>query len=408
MKEIVVVGGGAAGMMAAIHAADSCKVTLIERNEKLGKKVFITGKGRCNVTNVKDTNDFFDEVVSNPKFLYSAIYGYDSSMVMDLFEKNGCPLKIERGGRVFPESDHSSDIIKTLETVLRRKDVIIKKNSKVSELLISQNRCIGVKTDKGDIHADAVILATGGVSYPVTGSDGNLNDVIAACGHNITELRPGLVPFEIVEEDCMSLQGLSLKNVGLTLMADGKKVYSDLGEMLFTHFGISGPLVLTASSIYSKKYYKKNCTAVIDLKPALDSDKLDKRILRDFDERKNKQFCNALDGLLPGRMIDMIVLRSGINPRKPVNEVTKEERLTLVNILKNLEFTIKGTREFKEAIITVGGVSVKDINPSTMESKHVSGLYFAGEMIDVDAFTGGYNLQIAWSTGKLAGESAAM
>lgn len=409
MKKIIIVGGGAAGMMAAVHASQDCDVLLFERNEKLGKKVFITGKGRCNVTNACDTEDFFKNVLGNYRFLYSSVYGYDSSMVMDFFESNGCSLKIERGERVFPVSDHSSDIIRTLENYLRKSDVKIFKNKFIEDIIVEDGIVKGIIDDTGNkIYGDAVIIATGGVSYDSTGSDGNMHKILEKYGHTISDFRPGLVPLTIEEQECMDMMGLSLKNVTLSVYDDNKKIYEDFGEMLFTHFGISGPLALSASSVINHKYYGKKLKLYIDLKPALDSEKLDKRILRDFDGMKNKQFKNSLNQLLPSKMVPVIIHLSGINPEKMVNEITREERLKLCHIIKKLEFTITGTRDFKEAIITIGGVNLKEINPSTMESKIIKNLYLAGEMLDLDAYTGGFNLQIAWSTGKLAGESAAL
>lgn len=412
MKNIIVVGGGAAGMMSALSAADAgAKVTLYEKNEKLGKKIFITGKGRCNVTNAGDTNEFFNQVVSNPKFLYSAIYGYDSYMVMSLIEEYGCPLKTERGNRVFPVSDHSSDVIRALEKALISKGVVIKKNRFVKDIIVNDAKeCIGImlKNDDGSIEkvfSDGVILCTGGTSYKTTGSDGYFHDIIKKYGHTIVDLKPGLVPLVSSDSICKELMGLSLKNVTLDLFVDGKNIYSGFGEMLFTHFGISGPLVLTASSVYNKKYYGKKCKAIIDLKPALDYDKLDKRILRDFEENMNKSFKNVIEGLLPGKMAHLIPGLIGVDESKRVNMITSEERGRLVDVIKKFELPIIGTRDYNEAIITIGGVSTKEINPSTMESKIIKGLYFAGELIDVDAYTGGYNLQIAWSTGHLAGMS---
>lgn len=424
MKDVIVVGGGAAGMMAAIAAAENGnKVTLIERNDKLGKKIFITGKGRCNVTNACDTTEFFNQVTSNPKFLYSSIYGYDHDMVYDFFESNSCPLKIERGERVFPVSDHSSDIIRTLENVLKKKNVKILKNKYVTELTVKEGKITGLKiantrpSKSGSfvtyepekmtesISSDAVILATGGISYRVTGSDGNMFKLLTKVGHTITELRPGLVPLESKDSWISPLSGLSLKNVSLRLMVNNKKIYDGFGEMLFTHFGISGPLVLTGASYLNKKYAGQPCKAIIDLKPALDHDTLDKRILRDFEDNKNKSLKNGISGLLPSKLISVIPLLAAIDEEKKVNEITKEEREKIVHTLKNLEINITGSRDFNEAIITIGGVSTKEINPSTMESKIIKNLFFAGEMIDVDALTGGYNLQIAWSTGHLAGQS---
>lgn len=411
MSNVIVVGGGAAGMMAAIAASENNNiVTLIERNEKLGKKIFITGKGRCNVTNACDTNDFFNSVISNPKFLYSSVYSFDSSFVTDFFESNGCHLKIERGERVFPVSDHSSDIIKCLERSLYEHNVKVIKNSYVSDLIVKSND--GVKKvsgvilkDGSKINCDAVILCNGGKSYSTTGSDGNGYVLASKLGHTIIPLRPGLVPMVIKEHECAELMGLSLKNVELKVLHKNKEIYSGFGEMLFTHFGISGPLVLSASSYMNKKCFGEDCQVIIDLKPALSFEQLDKRVIRDFDEMKNKQFKNALSGLLPSKLIPVIISMTDIDPMKNVNEITKEERQSLVSLLKAFKFTAKGTRDFNEAIITIGGVSVKEINPSTMESKLVEGLYFAGEILDLDALTGGFNLQIAWSTGHLAGSS---
>lgn len=410
MKNVIVLGGGAAGMMAAIAAYNNGnKVTLIERNDKLGKKIFITGKGRCNVTNACDTNDFFNSIVSNPKFLYSAVYSFDANFVMDFFENNGCPLKVERGERVFPVSDHSSDIIRCLEKVIKENNIKILKDSYVSDILTStteEKTVTGVVLKNGNkLECDALILCNGGKSYSTTGSDGNGYVLASKLGHNITPLKPGLVPITIKEHECAELMGLSLKNVTLTLKNKNKEIYSGFGEMLFTHFGISGPLVLSASSYMNKKCFNEECEVTIDLKPALSFEQLDKRVLRDFDEMKNRQFKNAISGLLPSKLIPVIISLSGIDPMKNVNEITKEERQNFVKLLKNLTFTATGTRDFNEAIITIGGVNIKEVNPSTMESKLVKNLYFAGEILDVDALTGGFNLQIAWSTGHLAGSS---
>lgn len=407
MKNVIVVGGGAAGMMAGVAALEAGhQVTIIEKNEKLGKKVFITGKGRCNVTNACDTQDFFNSCMTNSKFLYSAIYGYDAYRVMDFFESNGCKLKIERGERVFPVSDHSSDIIRTLENVLVNKGAKILKNNCVSDILTNNGTVTGVALKNGKkISCDGVILCNGGKSYPQTGSDGNGYVLAGKLGHNITDLHPGLVPVVIKEQFCQELMGLSLKNVELSVVSKGKRIYNGFGEMLFTHFGISGPLVLTASSKISRLKDFKDTKAIIDLKPALSFEQLDKRILRDFDDNKNKQFKNVLSGMLPSKLIPVIIELSNIDPFKNVNEITKEERTGLVNLLKNFEMTITNTRDFNEAIITIGGVNVKEVNPSTMESRLVKGLYFAGEILDLDAVTGGFNLQIAWSTGYLAGSS---
>jgi len=404
-NKCIVIGGGAAGMMAALAAADDAwQVELLEKNEKLGKKIYITGKGRCNVTNDCEPDTFFANVVSNPKFLYSAYYTFDNSQVMQLLQENGCPLKIERGNRVFPVSDHSSDIIRTLQNALLRKNVKISLHTEVMNLLIEDGAVCGVELSDGKrIMADAVVLATGGISYPSTGSTGDGYRMAKECGHKLTDIKPALVPFTVKESWPMSLQGLALKNVEVTLRDGKKEIYHGFGEMLFTHFGISGPLILSASSYYCKKYYGKEVQLNLDLKPALSTEQLDKRILRDFEEKKNKQFKNALDGLLPSKMIPVIIQMTQIPAEKYVHDITKQERQILVELLKNLPLTVTGTRPFNEAIITQGGISIKDVNPSTMESKLVRNLYFAGEVLDLDALTGGFNLQIAWSTGYLAG-----
>lgn len=414
MKKIIVVGGGAAGMMAAIAASDAgAKVTLFEKNEKLGKKIYITGKGRCNVTNDCDPEDFFGNVISNPKFMYSAYYGYDNNRVMELINEMGCPLKTERGNRVFPVSDHSSDIINALSKKMKQNGVKVLLNSAVKNVVVKDGECKGVITSRNEsLEADAVIVATGGLSYPTTGSTGDGISWAKSNGHNVVECAPALVPFNIKEEWVKELQGLSLKNATLKLICDGKTVYEGFGEMLFTHFGVSGPLVLSASSYYSSYIAKKPEAAkaskiILDLKSALDQEQLDKRILRDFEKYNNKMFKNSLGDMLPSKMIPVVIRLSGINPDKPVNLITKEERNGLVMLLKSMELNIASLRGFSEAIITRGGVSVKDINPSSMESKKIQNLYFAGEMIDVDALTGGFNLQVAWSSGHLAGESAA-
>lgn len=420
MKKIIVIGGGAAGMMAAIAAvSENTQVTLLEQNEKLGKKVFITGKGRCNVTNSCDAETFFDNVVTNPKFLYSAFYGFDNNDVMDFIESAGCPLKVERGNRVFPVSDHSSDVIKAFERTLQKKQVKVRLHTRVKRIL-GTDRAEGVELSSGEkLACDAVILATGGLSYPATGSTGDGMLAAKAMGHTITECAPALVPFEIEDKRFVALQGLALKNVNATLFFDKKVIYDGFGEMLFTHFGISGPLILSASSYYSKEMArfeskkksdkeKPKVKICLDLKPALTTEQLDKRILRDFEVNRNKQFKNAVEGLFPARLTPLMIELSGISPDKKVNEITKAERAQFVSLIKNLVLTISGTRDFKEAIITRGGIKIKEVNPSTMESKLVKGLYFAGEILDVDALTGGFNLQIAWSTGHLAGSSAKM
>ncbi len=407
--KVLIVGGGAAGMMAAVRAGELFSdVTIIEKNEKLGKKIYITGKGRCNVTNNADIEVIFKNINRNPKFMYSALYGFDNSRVYSFFEENGCPLKVERGERVFPVSDHASDIIKTLTKALKDRHVKIMLNTAVKELILEDGAVKGVILDDGSsLYADKVIVTTGGVSYPTTGSTGDGYKFAKSAGHTVTPVRPGLVPLVTGETWVPRLQGLSLKNVELKLFSENKCVYKEQGEMLFTHFGISGPLVLSSSAYYDKESRKnKNITVSLDLKPALDEEALDKRILRDFEKFSNKQFKNSLDELLPAKLIPVIVDLSGIDPYKAVNVVSREERKNLVHLLKNLEMTVIGTGNFSEAIITIGGVNVKEINASTMESKLVKNLFFAGEVLDIDAMTGGFNLQIAWSTGYLAGECA--
>lgn len=430
MKRVIVIGGGAAGMMAAYAAARAVKavsngencqkgrgseereVFLLEQNEKLGKKVFITGKGRCNVTNACETEELFCNVVSNEKFMYSAFYGFDNRAVMDFFEKAGCPLKTERGDRVFPVSDHSSDIIAALSGKLKEEKVCIRLHTKVKTVLTEGDKVRGVLLEDGTmIEAAAVIVATGGVSYPSTGSAGDGYRFAKETGHKVIPPLPALIPFTVKEEWCKKLQGLSLKNVSVTLKEGKKELYSGFGEMLFTHFGVSGPLILSAGSMYSKSLRNTKDSGTktqlfIDLKPALSAEQLDKRLLRDFEENRNKQFKNSLGGLFPAKLIPIMTELSGISPEKKVNEISKEERKQFVLKIKNLPLTVTGTRPIEEAIITMGGVNVKEINPSTMESKKIKGLFFAGEVLDVDAFTGGFNLQIAWSTGYLAGENA--
>lgn len=403
-KQVIVIGGGAAGAMAAYMAAkNGHKVTLFEKNEKIGKKIFITGKGRCNVTNACDITEFFESIPTNNKFLYSAVYSFTNQDVIDFFVDAGCPLKVERGERVFPVSDHSSDVIAALKRKLTEVNVDIKLNTTVKELLVTGEKVTGILLDNGrKITADSVVVATGGISYPTTGSTGDGYKWAEKNGHRLVEPMPALVPLETKEDWTKSLQGLSLKNVSLC-MKNGKKVlYEGFGEMMFTHFGITGPLVLSASS------YLKNVNGVeayLDLKPALTLEQLDKRVLREFEENKNKQFKNSINSLFPAKLVPVMLMLSGINPDKKVNEISKEERKFFVELIKELPMTITGTRDFKEAIITRGGVSVKDINPSTMESKKIKDLYFVGEVLDVDGLTGGFNLQIAWSTGALAGNS---
>lgn len=394
-------------MFAAYYASNNGhKVTLLEKNEKLGKKLYITGKGRCNLTNAGDMEDLFSHVVTNSKFLYSAFYSCDNRMVMSFFEEQGMPVKVERGNRVFPVSDHSSDVIGTLRRALEKSGVVIRLHTEVADLEVLDDRVVGVILKNGNrLKADAVILATGGLSYPSTGSTGDGYRMAEKTGHRIAPTSPSLVPLETKDAWCSGLQGLSLKNVSLRIMDGKKKVYEDFGEMLFTHFGVSGPMILSASAAMKYEFWQKEPTIYIDLKPALDPEQLDKRVLKDFEEASNKNFQNAIVHLFPGKMVPVMAQLSGIHPDKKVNEISREERLRFVQLIKNLPITIAGTRGWNEAIITKGGVSVKDINPSTMESKVIKGLSVCGEVLDLDAYTGGYNLQIAWSTGCLAGSS---
>ena len=406
MAKVIIIGGGAAGMIAAYSAALTSKqVILLEKNEKLGKKIFITGKGRCNLTNASDMNTVMENVVSNKRFLFSAFKNFTNKDIMNLVENNGTKLKIERGNRVFPVSDHSSDIIRSLENAIRDLHVDIRLNTKVDELIIENDRCIGVVIGKNKIMADAVIVATGGMSYQATGSDGDGYRFAKEAGLSVSKLYPSLVPFNIEGERIKALQGLSLKNIHAYIYNDKKLVYDEFGEMLFTHFGVSGPVIISASAVIGNKNIK-GYRLSIDLKPALDDEKLDERILRDFAEQKNKSLKNSLNKLFPAKLIDEVIYQSKLDPDKKVNLLTKEERHSLVHATKNLEYVISSTRGFNEAIITKGGVEVSQINPKTMESKKIKGLFFAGEVLDLDAFTGGYNLQIAWSTGFAAGEGA--
>jgi len=406
MAKVIIIGGGAAGMIAAYSAALTSKqVILLEKNEKLGKKIFITGKGRCNLTNASDMNTVMENVVSNKRFLFSAFKNFTNEDIMNLVENNGTKLKIERGNRVFPVSDHSSDIIKSLENAIRDLHVDIRLNTKVDELIIENDRCIGVVIGKNKIMADAVIVATGGMSYQATGSDGDGYRFAKEAGLSVSKLYPSLVPFNIEGERIKALQGLSLKNIHAYIYNDKKLVYDEFGEMLFTHFGVSGPVIISASAVIGNKNIK-GYRLSIDLKPALDEEKLDERILRDFEEQKNKSLKNSLNKLFPAKLIDEVIYQSKLDPDKKVNLLTKEERHSLIHATKNLEYVISSTRGFNEAIITKGGVEVSQINPKTMESKKIKGLFFAGEVLDLDAFTGGYNLQIAWSTGYAAGEGA--
>lgn len=405
-KEIVVVGGGAAGMMAAITAAEQgSAVTLLEPNERLGKKLNITGKGRCNVTNNAGSATLLANIPCNGKFLYSVFSRFDGRDTMAFFEELGVPLKTERGNRVFPQSDRSFDVSAALERRLKKLHVHLVRDRAV-ELEITDGAVQGVRGETGHYPAKAVILATGGVSYPATGSTGEGHRMAAEAGHTITPLRGSLVPLCEKGQRCARMQGLSLRNIELTVFEGKKKIYTDFGELLFTHFGVSGPLVLSASA-HMRHFDKKSYRLEIDLKPALDEQKLDKRLLSDFEKHANQDFCNALVDLLPQKLIPVLVEDSGIPPHQKVNALTREQRRTLLTLCKHFPVEIAGPRPVTDAIVTSGGVKVKEIDPSTMESKIVKGLYFAGELIDVDAYTGGFNLQIAWATGKAAGEAAA-
>ena len=408
MSKIAVAGGGAAGMIAAVFAArNGNEVSLYEKNEKLGKKLFITGKGRCNLTNTAEMEDMFNAVVSNPKFLYSSFYSFTNDQTIAFFEELGVKTKTERGGRVFPASDHSSDVIHGLERELNRLGVRIELNTEVKEILTENGKVQGLMLASGKkVEADAVIVAAGGLSYPSTGSTGDGYRMARSCGHKVTRLFPALVPMEVKEWYAKELMGLSLRNIEITITDGTKKLYQDFGEMLFTHYGVSGPVILSASSIVGSRLAEKELTLHIDLKPALTKEQLDKRVLREFDANHNRQFKNASAGLFPAKLRPVIVELSGIPEEKKVNEITREERKKFTELIKDFSMTLTGLRSYNEAIITKGGVSVKEIDPGTMESKLVKGLFFAGEVLDLDAVTGGFNLQIAWSTGFLAGTYA--
>ena len=413
--KVIVIGGGPAGMMSAIASAENGnKVILIEKMQSLGRKLLITGKGRCNITSSLSMDEFIKNTPGNGMFLYSVYKNYTNTDIIDFLKKQGLEVKEERGNRIFPITDKSQDVLKCFTKRLKELNVEILLNQKVSEILVKDEEVIGVKLQDKIINADKIILATGGESYPLTGSTGDGYKMVEKLGHTVTKIKPSLVPLETFEKDtCKEMQGLSLRNVEIKLkdIEKNKIIYEDFGEMLFTHFGVSGPTILS-SSAHLVKYKNidellknKKIKLSIDLKPALSEEKLDERILRDFNEIKNKQFKNSLDKLLPQKLINIIIEKSGINPQKQVNEIKKEERRNLVKLLKNFEVTIKGFRPIDEAIITSGGINIKEINPKTMESKIVNGLYFAGEIIDVDSYTGGFNLQIAYSTGYTAGIS---
>lgn len=405
MSKVLIVGGGAAGMLASIFAAkEGHEVHVFEKNEKLGKKLFITGKGRCNLTNACDIEDLFSNMVSNEKFMYSSFYGFTNQDVMDFFENAGLVLKNERGNRVFPQSDYSSDVIRTLEKEMKKQRVKIHLNTSVTKILTECGRFSGLKLkDNSEVYGDFCIVATGGMSYQTTGSTGDGYRFAKELGHSIVEPRPSLVPMVTKEEFVPELQGLSLRNVSATIWDGKKEIYSEFGEMLFTHYGVSGPLILSASAYAGKLLQKRgSLKLVLDLKPALTEEQLDARVLREFGDNHNRQFKNAVSSLFPAKLLPVILKLSGIDSEKKVHEITREERLHFVQLIKHFEMTITGLRDFKEAIITQGGVKVKEINPSTMESKLVPGVYFAGEVLDLDALTGGFNLQIAWSTAVAA------
>ena len=411
--KVIVIGGGPAGMMAAITSAEQGNdVVLIEKNRVLGKKLSITGKGRCNITSSLNIDEFIKNTPGNGKFLYSAFNSYTNKDIISFIENQGIKTKVERGNRIFPVTDNAQDVVNCFAKKLKELNVSICLNTVVKDILTDNNKAIGVRTNNETINADKIILATGGRSYPLTGSSGDGYKFAKKLGHTITELKPSLVPLVTYEEELhTSLQGLSLKNVEIKLIdiSKNKEIYNDFGEMLFTHFGVSGPIILSASShlVRYKNIYEllknKRIKLIIDFKPALSREKLDQRILRDFEEEKNKSFKNSLDKLLPQKLIPEIINKSNIDPNKQVNSITKEERENLLKIIKQFEVTIKNFRPIEDAIITAGGISIKEINPKTMESKIIKDLYFAGEIIDVDAYTGGFNLQIAYSTGYVAG-----
>ncbi len=417
MSNVIIIGGGPAGMIAGISAAKSGnKVTILEKMNSCGKKLLITGKGRCNITNSTDLNGFIENTPNNGKFLYGALNNFNNKDIINLLEKEGVKTKAERGGRIFPVSDKSIDVLEVLIKILKKLNVKILTNTKVEKIIIREGKVEGVKIAntnkeqiKSELKADKIILATGGKSYPVTGSTGDGYKMAEELGHTVTKIKPSLVPLTSKDIVCAKLQGLSLRNIAIELKNEDKIIYKDFGEMLFTHYGVSGPVILS-SSAYLIRYKNtenllknNNIKLHIDLKPALTEEKLDLRILRDFEEVKNKEFKNSLSKLLPQKLIPVVIEKTGINPYKRINEITKQERQKIITILKNFEIIINGVRPIEEAIITSGGISIKEINPKTMESKLIKGLYFAGEIIDVDSLTGGFNLQIAWSTGYTAG-----
>lgn len=405
MRKVAVIGAGAAGLMAAYTAArNGNQVTLFEKNEKSGKKIYITGKGRCNVTHECTPDEFLSNVVNNSKFMTGAIYAFTPDDTVSFFENGGLRLKTERGARIFPVSDKASDVTKCLEDYCKKAGVIFKFCEKVVKIAVLHSTMFDIITDKGQYSTDAVVVCTGGLSYPSTGSTGDGYTFAKEVGHNIVPLRQGLCGLNLKGGFNKSLQGLTLKNVNLTVFNGSKVVRQFFGEMLFTHFGVSGPIVLSASSLINRLDLK-NIRLSVDLKPALSGEQLENRLLRDFEEYKNKAVSNCLKELLPSALISEVLVRSGISPDKKVNSITKAERRALLTSIKNFDMLVASLRGFEEAIITSGGVDVREINPKTMESKLVKGLYFCGEVLDIDAFTGGFNLQIAFSTGYAAGNS---
>lgn len=407
MSKVIIIGAGAAGIMAAVSATlNGHTVSIYEKNDRIGRKLYITGKGRCNITNAADMKTIMENVVNNSKFLYSAFKQFDNQDVVEMLENAGCPTKVERGNRVFPVSDKSSDVIKAFQKILSELSVEVNLKAEVNSLIIEDSICKGIKLADKSIYADAVIVATGGRSYPGTGSTGDGYRFAENSGHKVGKLYPSLVPFTLEEkEEIKQLQGLSLKNVAVEIYDGDKNIYKDFGEMLFTHFGISGPTLISASSYAVERIIddKKKLRIVIDLKPALDNEKLDARLLRDFESAKNKQLKNVLPKLLPLKLIPEVLRQADLKEDIKICNITRKERLKLLYALKNLSYTIDGVRGFEEAIITKGGVDVSDINPKTMESRLITSLYFVGEVLDIDALTGGYNLQVAWSTGYVAG-----
>ena len=411
---VIVIGGGPAGMMSAISSAENGnKVTILEKMNSLGRKLLITGKGRCNITSSLDMDQFIKNIPGNGMFLYSAFKQYTNKDIIEFLKNEGLEVKEERGNRIFPKTDKSLDVLKCFTKRIEELNIDVKFSCKVEQILTKENKVIGVIANGNKIYSDKVILATGGKSYPLTGSTGDGYKLVQKLGHTIANIKPSLVPLESSDKECKMMQGLSLKNVKIEIkdVEDKKIIYEDFGEMLFTHFGVSGPIILSSSAHMVRykdietKLKRRKVILNIDLKPALSEKKLDERILRDFDKQKNKEFKNSLGELLPNKMIEIMIERSKINPNKKVNEITKEERKRLINLFKNFEIEINGFRPIEEAIITSGGINIKEINPKTMESKIIKGLFFAGEIIDVDGYTGGFNLQIAYSTGYIAGIS---